>query len=73
MYANCCQLFKKTSRSRSKQAAIKGWILTDKLCGYLCHSPAISTVFPINRILYFISIGSILNKKSLIYKPFQSF
>ena len=36
--------------------------------------PAISTVSPINRILYSISIGSILNRRSpVFYKPFQAF
>ena len=32
-----------------------------KVSDNLCQPPAISTVFPINKILYFISIGSILN------------
>ena len=41
----------------------------------ICHPPpAISTVFPINRILYSISIGSILNRRSpVFYKSFQAF
>ena len=41
---------------------------------FICHPPAISTVFPTNRILYFISIGSILNMRSpVFYKPLQAF
>ena len=41
--------------------------------GHKCHPPAISTVFPISRILYFISIGSILNIRRLVfYTPSKS-
>ena len=43
-----------------------------------CHPPAISTVFPINIILFFISIGSILIIRSLVFytqprNPMQKF
>ena len=37
---------------------------TKLLKGNTCHPPAISTVFPINRILHSISMRSILNIKT---------
>ena len=42
------------------------WILDTQQSGYKCQPPAISTVFPINRILYFNSIGSSLIIRRLV-------
>ena len=44
---------------------------TTWIAGNICHHPAISTVFPINRILYLISIGSILNIRSPVLRNFD--
>ena len=65
----------KTRSSPDQFVAILKKKCYQKLFNKLCMSPpAILTVFPINRILYFISSGSILNVRSPVcYNPFQAF